>query len=307
MNEGADDTSNFELPSQNRHSTWFVRLMREPLLHFLLLGGLLFALYGYVSGSQGEVADEQAIVVPAGKIEHLVALFTRTWQRPPTREELNGLVDDYVREEAAYREGLALGLDRNDTIIRRRIRQKLDFVAQDIADALEPTDEELAEYLNEHQASYRVEPRLSFRQVFFDPAKHGDDLESVVSDLAATLQGDPSIDAQEQGDRTLLGFRYEDDSQREISNLFGQEFAEALMEIESGTWTAPVRSAFGVHAAIVDQFQAGKRAQLDDVRDAVTRDWMQAQREALAEQFYQGLLEKYEVVVDWPPFAVEQP
>ena len=142
MNEGADDTSNFELPSQNRHSTWFVRLMREPLLHFLLLGGLLFALYGYVSGSQGEVADEQAIVVPAGKIEHLVALFTRTWQRPPTREELNGLVDDYVREEAAYREGLALGLDRNDTIIRRRIRQKLDFVAQDIADALEPTDEE---------------------------------------------------------------------------------------------------------------------------------------------------------------------
>jgi hypothetical protein len=144
--------------------------------------------------------------VPAGKVEHLAALFTRTWQRPPTRGELEGLVGDYIREEVADREGVSIGLDRNDTIIRRRIRQKLDFVAQDVAEQLQPTDEQLRQYLKEHETDYRVAPLISFRQVFFDPAKQGDDLDEMVGDLARRLQEDASVDAAEQGDRTLLEF-----------------------------------------------------------------------------------------------------
>ena len=135
------------------------RALKEPLLHFLLLGAALFAAFSVLS-ARGEMPGD-AIVVSPGKVEHLAALFSRTWQRPPTREELDGLINDFVREEAAYREGMAAGLDRDDTIIRRRIRQKLEFVAEDLARQIEPSDEDLAAYLAAHPDDFRVDPRLS--------------------------------------------------------------------------------------------------------------------------------------------------
>ena len=140
--------------SDSKSSSWPARLLREPLLHFLILGAALFAIHGYVS-SDTETPAGDAIVVSGGKIEHLAALFTRTWQRPPSRTELEGLVNDFIREEAAYREGTEIGLDRNDTIIRRRIRQKLEFLTKDIADQQEPSDEELQTYLDEHADKFR--------------------------------------------------------------------------------------------------------------------------------------------------------
>jgi hypothetical protein len=277
-----------------------MRLLREPLLHFLILGAVLFAVYGYLNRDEAASAHDQSIVVSAGKVEHLAALFARTWQRPPTREELEGLINDYVREEAAYREGTAMGLDRNDTIIRRRVRQKLDFVTEDLASQSQPTEAELAEYLQNHSEGFRTSPRLTFRQVFFDPARHGEDLPKIVNELVVTLRTDKSVDAREQGDRTLLEFRSEDVSQREIANLFGDQFADALVDCEPGTWHGPIESAYGVHVAIVDEFRSGRLPDLDDVRDAVQREWAHARRQQLAEQYYQELLSKYDVVIEWP-------
>ena len=136
------------------------RWIREPLFHFLVLGAALFAVFSVTSDR--DQPGEGEIVVSAGKIEHLTALFARTWQRPPTRQELEGLINDYVREEAAYRRGMAMGLDQDDTIIRRRIRQKLDFIADDLASLAEPTEEELAAYLAEHPEDFRVDPSITF-------------------------------------------------------------------------------------------------------------------------------------------------
>src|ERR687894_503236 len=121
------------------------QLVREPLLHFLLLGAALFAIFAFLR--HDDVSRKDQIVVSAGKIEHIAALFARTWQRSPTPNELDGLIQDFIREEATYREGLALGLDRDDTVIRWHIRQKLDFIAQDLASQVEPTEADLAAYL----------------------------------------------------------------------------------------------------------------------------------------------------------------
>ena len=230
----------------------------------------------------------------------MAALFTRTWQRPPTRDELNALVDDYIREEAAYREGTAIGLDRDDTIIRRRIRQKQDFVAGELATQLEPTDDKLQEYLDAHSDEYRLTSQLTFRPVYFDPDRHDADLSSLVNDLIVTLQDDPTIDARQQGDRTLLEFRYVDVSQREVASLFGEEFAAALVRLEPDQWQGPVASPYGVHAVIVDEFQPGRLPDLVDVRDAVRREYEHDRRKQVMEKYYQGLVEKYEVVVEWP-------
>lgn len=275
------------------------RLLREPLLHFLLLGAGLFGLYAYLNADESSPADGEQIVVSAGKIEHLAALFARTWQRPPTREELEGLVDDFIREEAAYREGTALGLDRNDTIIRRRIRQKLDFVADDLASQLQPSDEVLQQYLEDCPEKFRVDSRISFRQVFFDRKRNGDDLADAVNDLVVRLREDSSIDARRLGHRTLLEFQYDNVSQQEVANLFGKQFADALVDLEPGTWGGPIASSYGVHAAIVDEITPGAIPNLEAIRDVVRREWEHERRQGLSKKFYEGLIDKYEVVVEW--------
>lgn len=300
-----DRDSRTDATSAPTRDAWWLRLLQEPLFHFLLLGGALFALHGYLGRNEAASSSDQQIVVSAGKIEHLAALFTRTWQRPPSREELDGLINDYIREEAAYREGTAIGLDQNDTIIRRRIRQKLDFVAEDLASQTQPTEEQLKEYLRNHPDDFRIHSRLTFRQVFFDPARHGEDLETIVNESVAQLRSDSSIDAGQQGDRTLLEFRFENVSQREVANQFGDPFAAALFQSDQGIWQGPIPSAYGVHLVIIDAYQPGRLPDLNDVRDAVAREWEHTRRQQLTEQYYEGLLEKYDVVIQWPTHQEE--
>jgi hypothetical protein len=268
------------------------------LLHFLLLGAVLFAAFSVLSG-RGEPRDDE-IVVPDGKIEHLAALFERTWQRPPTREEVDGLIEDYIREEAAYREGVALGLDRDDTIIRRRVRQKLDFIAEDLAGRIEPTEDDLAAYLAQHPDDFRVDPRLSFRQVYLDPEARGDSLPTDARDLLRALNGDPAAEAGTLGDRILLEPAYDDVSTRDVDSLFGEAFGAAVAGLEPGRWQGPIRSAYGVHLVRVDERVEGRVPDLAEVRSAVLREWVNVQRQEMIEKFYRDLLARYRVTVEWP-------
>jgi hypothetical protein len=279
-------------------TTTMKQLVREPLLHFLLLGAALFAVFSFLRHENASRKDQ--IVVSAGKIEHLAALFARTWQRPASPDELDGLIQDFIREEAAYREGLALGLDRDDTIIRRRIRQKLDFIAQDLASQVEATDADLAAYLAAHPDDFRTEARLSFRQVYVNPEQHREGLDTQVRTLVTTLNGDPSIDIRGLGDRIQLEPSYTNVSPRDIANLFGIQFASAIVELEPGTWQGPITSGYGAHLVIVDERRDGRLPALDDVRDAVRREWENARRQEMIEQFYGKLLGKYEIVLEKP-------
>jgi hypothetical protein len=280
------------------------RAVREPLLHFLLLGAALFAVFSFLR-DDGAASQDQ-IVVSAGKIEHMAALFARTWQRPATREELDGLLNDFIREEAAYREGLALGLDRDDTVIRRRIRQKIDFIAQDLAIQVEPTDAELSDYLAAHPDKFRTEPRLSFRQVYVNPEQRRDGLDADVRDLMMTLNADATINASGLGDRIQLEPGYADVSPRDIANLFGTQFAAAIVDLEPGTWQGPIPSGYGVHLVIVDERRDGRVPTLDAVRDAVRREWENARRQEMIKQFYRKLLEKYEIIIERPKAGTQE-
>lgn len=281
------------------------RLIEEPLFHFLLLGAGLFVAYSAVT--ERDESGRDRIVVSAGKIEHMAALFTRTWQRPPTRAELDGLVDDYVREEVAYREGTAMGLDRDDTVVRRRIRQKLDFFAQDVASLTESTEDELQAYLAAHAESFRIDPRVSFRHVYFDSRRRGDALEADVRELLARLDEDPTIDAGQLGDRILLEHGYQDVHAHEIANLLGERFAAAIVELTPGEWHGPVESGYGVHAVIVDERVEGRVPKLEEVRDLVRREWENERREATIDRFYEELLGKHDIEVQWPAPADRDP
>lgn len=276
------------------------RLLREPLVHFVLLGALLFGLYGVLGGAESASPGGE-IVVTEGRIRNLGDTFTRTWQRPPTADELNGLIEDYLREEVLYREGVALGLDRDDTIIRRRLRQKLEFVSEDAASASEPTERELTEFLAENADRYRFESRLTFTQVFLDPSKRGDQLEADAARLLHDLRlRGKKLDPASLGDSLMLDPRYEQATEGDIARLFGAEFEAALREQPAGEWVGPLKSGYGAHLLLIEARTPGKVATLAEVRDAVARDWSARRRQQLLDEQYQQLRSRYQVRIEGP-------
>lgn len=274
------------------------RLLREPLVHFLILGGLLFGLYQWLGGPAASAGGGE-IVVTEGRVRNLTDTFTRTWQRPPTGDELTGLIEDYIREEVLYREGVALGLDRDDTIIRRRLRQKLEFVSEDAASALAPTDAELTEFLAKNPDSYRVESQLTFTQVFLDPSKRGDRLDADAAGLLDALRTrSDKVDASTLGDSLMLDPRYEQATEDDITRLFGAEFEVALRDQPVGEWVGPLKSGYGAHLVRIEARTPGRVAPLVEVREAVARDWSAARRQQLLDEQYRQLRSRYQVRIE---------
>jgi hypothetical protein len=273
------------------------RILKEPLLHFVLLGAAIFIAYGLVSppgsGAPGTV------VVTAGRVEHLAAGFEKTWQRRPTDEELKSLIDDWVREEVATREALALGLDKDDTVIRRRLRQKLEFVSDDLVAQTEPSDADLNAYLQSHRESFRVGPRFTFRQVYLNPAAHRDHLARDAAQLLAQLKhGGANPEDSAAGDSTLLPVTCREVPAAEIAKQFGEPFAERLVDLTPGRWQGPVKSDYGVHLVLVSERTEGHLPELAEVRDAVRREWVNARRLDGNANFYRELLRRYTVRVE---------
>ena len=279
-------------------------LLREPLVHFLLLGAALFGLDAWLRPSVAPAATGE-IVVNEARVRNLAQNFARTWQRPPTREEIDGLVESYVREEVMVREALALGLDRDDTIIRRRLQQKVEFVSDEAAALAKPGDEELAAYLAAHADAFRTDPRVTFEQVYLDPAKRPATLDADAKRLLDALnsaKGSP--DVARAGDRLmLLEPRYENATQTDLARLFGDEFAEAVLKQPTGRWAGPVRSGYGVHLVRIEALVPGGTPDLADVRPLVEREWSNARRQELSKAFYDRLRAKYKVTVQMPPAA----
>ena len=274
------------------------RILREPLLHFLLLGAGLFIAYG-VTQKPGVLSDSGAIVVTMGQVENLAASFAKRWQREPTPEELAGLGRDRVREEVYCREAKALGLDQDDTVIRRRLRQKMEFISDDIAAQTEPSDAELSAYLEAHPDSFRVEPRFTFRQVYLNPAKHGENLARDAAQLLAQLnQASIQSDAAQLGDSLMLEHQFAAASASEIGNQFGEKFAAKLPELTPGQWQGPIESGYGVHLVWVSERTEGRLPALAEVRDAVRREWDNARRLEANDRFYQELLKRYTVTIE---------
>lgn len=277
----------------------FVKLLREPLVHFLLLGAALFVAAGLMS--RGDGAEPGRIVVTTAQIEHLAAGYERVHQRPPSAEELDGLIRDWVREEAYYREALALGLDRDDAIIRQRLRQKMEFVSNDVAAAAEPTDEDLQRYLDAHPDAFRLERRFTFSQVYLNPERRRD---ALAGDATATLaelrRRGSTVEVAGLGDSFLLDHEFAGLPGSEVAKLFGEQFATALGTLDTGEWQGPVESGYGVHLVLVRERTDGRVPALPEVRDAVRREWANVRRVEANEAFARQILERYVVTIERP-------
>jgi hypothetical protein len=277
--------------------------LREPLVHFLLIGAGLFVLYNVLN--RGESDAPRDIVVSEARVEALAENFARTWMRPPTAEELKGLVDDYVAEEVYYREAVAMGLDRDDLVIRRRLRQKMEFISADVAAATPPTDVQLQAYLEQHAEKFLMPPRLTFQQVYFSTDRRGEgaarDAEKLLAELAA---GRGPANPLEAGDATLLPPAMEAAAPQEIANAFGEEFATAIEDAPEGQWSGPLPSGFGVHLVKVDGREAGTAPTLAEIRPMVQREWEAEQRKTVEKALLDKLRARYDVRVEGPAAAL---
>ena len=275
---------------------WMSRIFKEPLVHFLLIGAALFVVYGQLNETEEAEESQQKIIVSSGRIEQLANIFAKTWQRPPTREELQGIIDDFVLEEVYYRQAIDMGLERDDTIIRRRLRQKLEFLTDDTASLVEPSDAELQAYLVDHEDMFRESGKYSFRQVYFNPERYGDDPEGYVKEQLAVLNSNGSP----VGDVSLLPESVDDFSRRAVDGTFGTGFAQQLDSLETGSWQGPVQSGLGLHLVRIDNRVPGRLPELAEIREIVQREWSNAKRVELRAEINARMLEAFEVVIDWP-------
>jgi len=281
------------------------RILREPLLHFLLLGIAIFAAYGFVSKRDSN--EPGKIVISEGQIAAMAEGFARTWRRPPTSDELEGLIKDRVQEEVYCREAMALGLDKEDTVIRRRLRQKMEFVSDDIAALAEPSDEELSTYLKAHADTFGVQRQFTFSQVYLNPERHGENLARDTAQLLTQLrQAGDRADVSELGDSFLLEHKFQSLPASEVVKQFGEKFAAQLAELSLGQWQGPLESGYGVHLVLVSERTEGRLPALAEVRDAVRREWANTRRLESNEKFYRELLKRYAVTIERPETPEEK-
>jgi PPIC-type PPIASE domain len=266
---------------------------------------VIFAAYGLLNRGGAQAPD--SIVVTAPKIEQLASVFGKTWQRPPTAEELKGLIDDYVKEEIYVREALALGLDKDDTVIRSRLRLKMEFLSDAVVDALAPTDGELDAYLKAHPTIFEVEPMLAFQQVFLNPERRGDKTNEDAASILEILTNNPATDAMKFGDVSLLPAELPLTAKTSIGQTIGADFAEALDKATPGQWMGPITSTFGLHVVRVSERRPGRLPALNEVRDTVAREWANDKRKELEARRLEELLKRYEVTIENPAASVTSP
>jgi len=272
------------------------RLWSEPLVHFLAIGALMFGVYAVVA-DRGR--DPGTILVAKAQVDTMAAGYQRTWQRAPTPDEIQVLIDGYVRDEILYREGVAMGLDRDDALIRRRVRQKVEFLAESVHGAVEPTDAALQAYLDAHRERFASAPRVTFRQVYL-----GTSADAGTPRLLAQLNqlGDSDA-AAGMGRATQIDARMELAPFAQVERAFGRQFAQALAVIPEHAWHGPVVSQFGLHLVRVSERVEARSPALGEVREQVKREWQREALEAANEKYYEGLRTRYVIRVENPRVA----
>lgn len=270
------------------------RLIREPLVHFLLLAALVFAAYSFVAGRDHSASN---IDISRSKIEQLAGLFVKTWQRPPTPEDMKGLIDDYVKEEIYVREALRLGLDADDPVIRKRLRMKMEFIGDAEAEANPPTDVDLQAYLDTHQEDFRKPPQIALEQIYISTSKHGTGARAAAEALLAALNNNPAL-AETAGDATLLPPSLPLTDQQDIAQIFGNDFAAAVINLAPGEWQGPFSSTVGLHLVKPTKQLPGSLPRLAEIRQQVEREWMNARRNTSEQQRFEGLRKQYNVTIE---------
>ncbi|MDH5215353.1 MAG: peptidylprolyl isomerase [Gammaproteobacteria bacterium] len=275
--------------------TGLSRLLREPLLHFFIAGAGIFAVYMAVARPGPSPAD--VISIGPERLKQLYAAYETVWRRPPTEAEMAGLAEDFVREEIYYREAIALGLDRDDTVIRQRLRQKMEFLSEAGAELEAPTDAELEQWFTANQDAYRREPELALQQVFIGDAADADD----VARRLAALRAAPDADFAAMGMRTLLPADLELSRPQAVDGIFGRGFFGVLQALPTDIWSGPVTSSYGLHLVRITDSRPGRTPMLEEIRESVARDWDAHRATTARKSVFARLRSQYRVFVDGAP------
>jgi len=265
------------------------KLLREPVAHFLLIGVAIFAAYGLVAPRE---RDDNRIVVSTAAMDAMARDYETRWHRPPTEQELSGLVESHVREEVLYREGVALGLDRDDPVIKRRVRQKLEVIAEEQQARDAPTDAELAAYLAQHADRFTLQVTVSFEQIPIRGSAPPREIEALRT--AARRGEDPAT----LGPPSLLPARVGARRLDDVARDFGPPFAAATARLPLNAWSGPLRSSYGLHLVRVTARTEAVLPRLDEVRVAVAREWEEERRTASLAESYRKVRSQFEVVIE---------
>ncbi len=278
------------------------RLLTEPLIQFLVIGACIYGAYALFGEPQEDFRDT-TIRVDSNRINAMISQWEKRWNRLPTRAEIDGLIQAYIREDVLYRQAVAMGLNEDDPITRRRMAQKLEFLTSDLSQMQKPQEGELEQYFTENAESYRDLDTISFIHVFIDPDKRGDTTLGDADEILAQLQaaGEPDAETIQVGDRLMLQNNFSSTTQLEIRRQLGSGFAEVVMELEPGQWHGPVLSGYGVHLVYVYEFVEAPLAVFADVQARVLDDWHAQKREQFNADFVKSLKSRYQIVIDELP------
>ena len=267
------------------------RILREPLFHFFLLGLGIFAIYGSLTPNGQNDGDGTQIVIDTQDVDRLVQQFEATWRRPPTPEELSGLVEAQLREEILVREAIALGLDQGDAIIRNRLAQKMTFLTTSVAQSMLPEDEILIAHMETNRKRFTMPGQLAFDQISLP---EGADANSALAALNA------GVDPDEVGNRSLLPLRMPLTSAQAIDATFGRNFYATLIDLPLDAWAGPVQSGYGAHLVRLTDRKEPRLPPLESIRDQVLADWRREQTDALTVAQFDAFRDKYEIKTPTP-------
>jgi len=281
------------------------RLLREPLVHFLLIGAVLFGLYSFTPAGRPANASSKEIRLTLEELGQLALVFRSQWRREPTPEEFGRLVENKVQTEILYREALAMGLDKDDEMVRRRMAQKMQFLAEDVAAAREPTSAELKSWFERRSAAFAQPPRLSFRHLYFSPDRRGARAREDAAQALAKIAGQP-VDAKIAGalaDPFMAQDYYRDRAPDYLGKEFGPRFALAVAKLAPGSWQGPIESGFGWHLVFVDTVIPGRVPAFEEIEPEVKTAWLNEQKALAWQKAYEDMRAKYTVLLPAPPGA----
>ena len=279
------------------------RWLREPLVHFLLLGVALFAIYGYMNRGRGGFESSRQILLTLDDLRQMDMYFESQWHRQPTPQEFQAMVEDKVREEVLYREGLAMGLDKDDTIVKRRLAQKMQFLAEDVAAAHEPSTAELKAWFDNNKDKFALPSRYSFRHLYFSPDKRGKNAQEDAAKALAKIAGQPEDSklAASLGDQFMFQDYYGDRTPEAIAKEFGPQFAVAIEKLKPGSWQGPVESGYGWHLVFVSTVIPGRIPAFEEIEPDVKTAWLGEQKRQAWQKAYAEMRSRYTVLLPAPP------
>jgi hypothetical protein len=282
-------------------------LFKEPLLYFFLLGAVTFGVHAYIRIALNNQNERYEVQITSSDVDWLRNRYNKLMSREPTPDELQGLIDSMIREEILYREAITMGLDERDTVVRRRLAQKMEFLFKDLADMAQPTEVQLVDYFRENQNRYRIPAEYTFRHVFFSSDKRP---ENARSDAKAALekfqhQTISSEDIINLGDPFMQGIAFEGQTPDQVARIFGIKFCESIGTLKTNQWQGPVKSSYGWHLMFIDKLIPASTPEFEQVRSNVQIDYLSQNRDNVNRQVYKDISSQYSIMVEDLPYDLE--